>query len=130
VNGYERKDENLASGDRQAMVRLAERNPTLTLMSDRVKRDSHLPVMDCVLQSRPSRTPGDNGPCTSHCPTWHLDIDEMVAEGDKVVCRNRWHGTSAQTGKRMEFHGFVAWRFEGDRIAERWATVTAPAETQ
>jgi hypothetical protein len=26
----------------------------------------------------------------------------------------------------MEFHGFVEWRFEGDRIAERWATVTAP----
>jgi hypothetical protein len=28
----------------------------------------------------------------------------------------------------MEFHGFVLWRFEGDRIAERWATVTQPAE--
>jgi hypothetical protein len=28
----------------------------------------------------------------------------------------------------MQFHGFVLWRFEGDKIAERWATVTAPAE--
>jgi hypothetical protein len=28
----------------------------------------------------------------------------------------------------MEFHGFVEWRFEGDKIAERWATVTSPAE--
>jgi predicted ester cyclase len=63
-------------------------------------------------------------------PDLHVDIDEMIAEKDKVVCRNRWHGTSAQTGKRMEFHGFVEWRFEGDRIAERWATVTAPAEIQ
>jgi predicted ester cyclase len=63
-------------------------------------------------------------------PDLHIDIDEMVAEGDKVVCRNRWYGTNTQTGKRMEFHGFVEWRFEGDRIAERWATVTAPAETQ
>jgi predicted ester cyclase len=61
-------------------------------------------------------------------PDLHIDIDEMIAEGDKVVCRNRWRGTSAQTGKRMEFHGFVEWRFEGGRIAERWATVTAPAE--
>jgi predicted ester cyclase len=61
-------------------------------------------------------------------PDLHIDIDEMIAEGDKVVCRNRWHGTNAQTGKQVEFHGFVEWRFEGDRIAERWATVTAPAE--
>jgi hypothetical protein len=31
-------------------------------------------------------------------------------------------------GKKMQFHGFVLWRFEGDKIAERWATVTQPAE--
>lgn len=61
-------------------------------------------------------------------PDLHVDIDEMIAEGDKVVCRNRWQGSNAQTGKRVEFHGFVEWRFEGNRIAERWATVTAPAE--
>jgi len=27
----------------------------------------------------------------------------------------------------MEFHGFVLWRFDGEKIAERWATVTSPA---
>jgi hypothetical protein len=27
----------------------------------------------------------------------------------------------------MQFHGFVLWRFEGDKTAERWATVTPPA---
>ena len=61
-------------------------------------------------------------------PDLHIDIDEMVAEGDRVICRNRWQGTNAHTGRRIEFHGFVEWRFEGERIAERWATVTAPAE--
>jgi predicted ester cyclase len=61
-------------------------------------------------------------------PDLRITIEEMIAEGDKVVCRNRWQGTNAKTGKRMEFHGFVEWRFEGDKIAERWATVTAPAE--
>jgi predicted ester cyclase len=61
-------------------------------------------------------------------PDLHITIDNIIAEGDRVICRNRWHGTSAQTGKPMEFHGFVEWRFEGDRIAERWATVTPPAE--
>jgi predicted ester cyclase len=61
-------------------------------------------------------------------PDLRITIKEMIAEGDKVVCRNRWQGTNAKTGKRIEFHGFVEWRFEGDKIAERWATVTAPAE--
>jgi predicted ester cyclase len=61
-------------------------------------------------------------------PDLHITIDEMISEGDKVVCRNRWQGTNAKTGRRMEFHGFVEWRFEGDKIAERWAAVTAPTE--
>jgi predicted ester cyclase len=61
-------------------------------------------------------------------PDIHITIEEMIAEGDRVVCRNRWQGTHARTGKRNEFHGFVEWRFEGDKIAERWATVTPPAE--
>jgi predicted ester cyclase len=61
-------------------------------------------------------------------PDLHITIDEMIAEGDRVVCRNRWQGTNARTGKRMEFHGFVEWRFEGEKIAERWATVSPPTE--
>jgi predicted ester cyclase len=61
-------------------------------------------------------------------PDLHITIEEMIAEGDKVVCRNRWEGTNAKTRRRIEFHGFVEWRFDGDKIAERWATVTAPIE--
>jgi predicted ester cyclase len=61
-------------------------------------------------------------------PDLRITIEEMIADDDKVVCRNRWQGTNAKTGQRVEFHGFVEWRFEGDRIAERWATVTAPME--
>jgi predicted ester cyclase len=60
-------------------------------------------------------------------PDLHLTIEEMVAEGDKVVCRNTWRWTD-QSGEKMQFHGFVLWRFEGGKIAERWATVTPPAE--
>ena len=61
-------------------------------------------------------------------PDLRLEIEDMIAEGDKVMCRNIWRWTDAASGKKMQFHGFVLWRFEGDRIAERWATVTAPAE--
>lgn len=61
-------------------------------------------------------------------PDLHLTIEEMVAEHDKVVCRNIWRWTDRTTGRKMQFHGFVMWRFEGERIAERWATVTPPRE--
>ena len=53
----------------------------------------------------------------------------MIAEGDKVMCRNIWSWTDSGTKKRMQFRGFVLWRFEGDKIAERWATMTPPAES-
>jgi len=59
-------------------------------------------------------------------PDLRLTIEDMVAEGDKVVYRNIWRWRDAKGGTPMEFHGFVEWRFEGNRIAERWATVTAP----
>jgi len=61
-------------------------------------------------------------------PDLRLTIEDMIAEGDKVVCRNIWRWTDRASGKKMQFHGFVLWRFEGGKIAERWATVTPPAE--
>ena len=61
-------------------------------------------------------------------PDLHLTIENMIAEDDKVMCRNIWRWTDPESGKMMQFHGFVLWRFEGDKIAERWATVTPPQE--
>ncbi len=61
-------------------------------------------------------------------PDLHLTIEDIVAEGDRVVCRNIWRWTDTSSGKRMQFHGFVLWRFDGDKIVERWATVTPSAE--
>jgi predicted ester cyclase len=61
-------------------------------------------------------------------PDLHLTIEDLIAERDKVVCKNHWRWTDRESGKKMGFRGFVMWRFEGDKIAERWATVTQPAE--
>ena len=61
-------------------------------------------------------------------PDLHLEVIETLAEDDRVMCRNIWRWTDKASGKPMQFHGFVLWRFDGDRIAERWATVTPPAE--
>jgi predicted ester cyclase len=60
-------------------------------------------------------------------PDLGITVEDMVAEKDKVVCRNVWRWTDPTTGKRMQFHGFVLWRFANGKIAERWATVTSPA---
>ena len=81
--------------------------------------------------NKPTDAKGDEQMMTSmykFMPDLRLTIEDMIAEGDKVVCRNIWRWTDPTSGKKMQFHGFVLWRFEGDRIAERWATVTPPAE--
>jgi predicted ester cyclase len=61
-------------------------------------------------------------------PDLRVTIEDMVAEGDKVVCRNVWTWKDAATGEPMEFRGFVEWRLVAGKIAERWAAVTAPRE--
>lgn len=61
-------------------------------------------------------------------PELTVTLEDMVAEDDKVVCRNIWRFTDPATGTPRSFQGFVLWRFEGTEIAERWATVTAPAQ--
>jgi predicted ester cyclase len=59
-------------------------------------------------------------------PDLHVTIEDMIAERDKVMVRNTWRATDAATGHKIEFHGFVLWRFANRKIVERWATLTAP----
>lgn len=44
-------------------------------------------------------------------PGIKVTIEDMVAENDKVVCRNVWRWKD-EDGNAMEFRGFVEWRFE------------------
>ncbi len=60
-------------------------------------------------------------------PDLRVSIEDMIAENEKVMCRNIWRWTDTASGNKMQFHGFVLWRFEGNQIAGRWATVTSPA---
>jgi predicted ester cyclase len=61
-------------------------------------------------------------------PDLRVEVRHSVAQADLVVVRNLWTGTQAETGKRMEFHGFVMWRIAAGKIVERWATVTPMQE--
>src|SRR5215467_6483085 len=44
-------------------------------------------------------------------PDLRLTIEDMIAEGDKVMCRNIWRWTDPTSEKKMQLHGFVLWRF-------------------
>jgi hypothetical protein len=54
-------------------------------------------------------------------PDLHVTIEEMVAEGGKMMCRNIWRFTDTASGQKMQFHGWVLWRYEEEKIAEPWA---------
>ena len=61
-------------------------------------------------------------------PDLHVQIEDMIAEDDKVVVRNRWTATDSQNGKRLAFRGIVIWRIAGRKIVERWAYLEPPHE--
>ena len=66
----------------------------------------------------------------SQFPDLRVVVEDIIAEGDRVVCRNSWRGTEASSGRRLVFTGIVIWRIDGDKIVERWASVQPPrAET-
>jgi len=65
-------------------------------------------------------------------PDLRIQIDEMIAEGDRVAVRATWTGTHRgsmsmipvpPSNRSVRFTGMVFWRIHQGRIAERWATV-------
>jgi steroid delta-isomerase-like uncharacterized protein len=60
-------------------------------------------------------------------PDFHNRIEELVAEGDKVVARLTYTGTHhgelfgiRPTGKRVTYAGVAVFRIEAGRITEGW----------
>lgn len=65
-------------------------------------------------------------------PDLQVQIDDIVAENDRVAVRATWTGTHRgnfpvlnlpPTNRRFVLTGMVFWRISGNRIAERWATL-------
>jgi predicted ester cyclase len=63
-------------------------------------------------------------------PDWSVTVDDIVAEGDRVVVRNTWRGTHhgvwrdiAPTGRTVTYTGMVMWRLADGKIVERWASI-------
>lgn len=62
-------------------------------------------------------------------PDIHVQIEDLIAEDDRVVVRNHWTGTDATTNQRIEFRGIVIWRIANRKIVERWAYLEKPASS-
>jgi len=61
-------------------------------------------------------------------PDLHMKVEDIMAEGHRVMVRNIWTATDRTNGPRISFCGFVLRRLANRRIAERWATLTPPGE--
>jgi predicted SnoaL-like aldol condensation-catalyzing enzyme len=59
-------------------------------------------------------------------PDIHVTIEDIIAEGDRVVVRNTWRATDSQSNQKIEFGGIVIWRIAHDQLVERWAYLSAP----
>jgi steroid delta-isomerase-like uncharacterized protein len=63
-------------------------------------------------------------------PDLHIAVDDLIAEGDRVVARNTVTGTHEAeymgvppTGRSMAYDEIFIVRFAGGRIAETWGVV-------
>jgi predicted SnoaL-like aldol condensation-catalyzing enzyme len=59
-------------------------------------------------------------------PDLHVEILDLIAEEDRVVVRNHWTGTEADSRTKYEFSGIVIWRIAHRQLVERWAYLEAP----
>lgn len=65
-------------------------------------------------------------------PDLHVAVEDVIADGDKVVSRNTVTGTHQgefmglpPTGKSVSYNEIFIFRFAGGRIAEIWGVVDA-----
>lgn len=63
-------------------------------------------------------------------PDWHVDIEDLIAEGDKVVVRATGHGTHrgefmgiSPTGKRISVRWIAIYRVENGKLVEHWQNI-------
>ena len=76
--------------------------------------------------------PGPEGPkqylaaAFRRFPDIRVTIEDIIAEGDKVVVRNVWRATDRENQRQIEFAGIVIWRISGGKLAERWAYLESP----
>jgi predicted SnoaL-like aldol condensation-catalyzing enzyme len=59
-------------------------------------------------------------------PDIHVTVEDVIAEGDRIVVRNMWRGTDRDSGNKIQFGGIVIWRIAHGQFVERWAYLESP----
>jgi steroid delta-isomerase-like uncharacterized protein len=70
-------------------------------------------------------------------PDFNVSIDDMIAEGDKIVARTTWNGTQKgefmgipPSGKRVSFDVIDIIRLSGGKFVEHWGVMDSSAMMQ
>src|SRR6185369_4742109 len=70
-------------------------------------------------------------------PDIHVTVEDLIAEGDKVVARNTVTGTHrgefmgvAATGKSVTYNEIFIFRFADGRVVETWGVVDVLAQME
>jgi len=104
-------------------------NKKNVLACERVADETYAPdfiLHDPGFPKSPDAKPGPAGAkefvrqLISDSPDVHLTIDDMIAEGDKVVFRFTVHSTDATTGRPLSLLVMSIVRFVGSQFAEEW----------
>jgi ketosteroid isomerase-like protein len=93
----------------------------------RIHTIQHAAVTSQTVESTPESEKAAYAWLRSVWGDWRMTIDEMIAEGDRVMVRWTFHGRHqgelhglAPTGRTVTYSGINIFRLEGGRIAEIW----------
>jgi ketosteroid isomerase-like protein len=56
----------------------------------------------------------------SYSPEAHIEVGDVITEGDKAACRYTVHGNNQATGKPETIEVMYIARFSGEKIGEIW----------
>ena len=99
---------------------------------EKIADETYAPIFRLHDPSYPQSTTPFPGPAgakefvrqlITNSPDVHLTIDDMVAEGDKVVFRFTIESTDKTTGKQVRSIAISIIRFEDGKFAEEWELV-------
>ena len=94
---------------------------------------------NCVIHDPglPDLEPGSDGikkfihEVLEDMPDFHQTIEDMIAEGDKVVCRISMGGTEVTTGIAVNWQAMSISRMTDGKIVEEWdLEVRVPVSTE
>jgi predicted ester cyclase len=119
---------------------LEENKALIRKLFEELINKKNLAVMDKLMSSGYVAHPEGNAPPSDvketqkflaevfrSFPDLRVTIEDMVAEGDRVVVRNTWRGTFrnawngiAPTAEEVEWTANIIWRLSNGKITDRW----------